>query len=119
MFRQPSGSDEGADAITLHCSPKWLRVGSIRSPAALPRMAVRGRAFLSEYVDDNRSRYDKGGQRRAAPCPPNRSGKFGCPAIGGSRSKVERFSSRLLSQTVAATCWSVTSSAYLQATDVN
>src|SRR5262249_48576559 len=34
--------------ITLRGSHKLLRVGSIRSPAALPRMAVRGRAFLSE-----------------------------------------------------------------------
>src|SRR5580700_2946824 len=67
MFRQPSGSDEGADAITLHCSQKRLRVGSIRSPAALPRMAVRGRAFLSEHADDNRSRYDKGGLSAAKP----------------------------------------------------
>src|SRR4051812_42004210 len=34
LFRQPSGSDEGADAITLRGSHKLLWVGSIRSPAA-------------------------------------------------------------------------------------
>ncbi len=39
------------------------------SPAALPRMAVRGRAFLSEHADDNRSRYNKGGlAQRADAC---------------------------------------------------
>ena len=42
--------------ITLHGSHKLLRVGSIRSPAALPRIAVRGRAFLSEQADNNRFR---------------------------------------------------------------
>ena len=45
--------------ITLRGSQKLLRMGSIRSPAALPRMAVRGRAFLSEHADHNRSRYNK------------------------------------------------------------
>src|SRR3954470_11341472 len=65
VFRQPSGSDEGADAILLRESQVRLRVGSIRSPAALPRMAVRGRAFLSEQPNDNGFGYDKGGQRRA------------------------------------------------------
>src|SRR5215475_7459353 len=39
--------------ITLRGSHKLLRVGSIRSSAALPRMAVRGRAFLSERPDNN------------------------------------------------------------------
>src|SRR5882757_11335964 len=34
LFRQPSGSDEGADAITLRGSQKRLRADSIRSPAA-------------------------------------------------------------------------------------
>src|SRR3954471_1279122 len=48
--------------ITLQSSHKRLRAGSIRSPAALPRMAIRGRAFLSEQANDNRSRYYKGGQ---------------------------------------------------------
>jgi hypothetical protein len=47
--------------ITLRGSHKLLRVGSIRSPAALPRMAVRGRAFLSEQANDNRVCYYKGG----------------------------------------------------------
>jgi hypothetical protein len=55
--------------ITLRSSQKRLRVGSIRSPAALPRMAVRGRAFLSECSHDNTTRYYKGGQSEA--CPPN------------------------------------------------
>src|ERR1700687_1275627 len=32
LFRQPSGSDEGADAITLRGSQKRLRAGAIRSP---------------------------------------------------------------------------------------
>jgi hypothetical protein len=51
--------------ITLQGSHKLLRVGSIRSPAALPRKAIRGRAFLSEQTDDNPFGYYKGGQRRA------------------------------------------------------
>src|SRR5450631_3633990 len=34
LFRQPSGSDEGAGAITLRGSQKRLRADSIRSPAA-------------------------------------------------------------------------------------
>src|SRR4051812_24090837 len=34
LFRQPSGSDEGADAITLRGSQKRLRADTIRSPAA-------------------------------------------------------------------------------------
>jgi hypothetical protein len=42
-------------------------MGSIRSPAALPRMAVRGRAFLSEHADDNRSRYNKDGLNEVKP----------------------------------------------------
>ena len=61
MFRQPSGSDEGAGAIKLRESQKRLRADTIRSPAALPRMAVRGRAFLSEQADDSWIRCDKGG----------------------------------------------------------
>jgi hypothetical protein len=55
--------------ITLQGSHKLLRVGSIRSPAALPRMAVRGRAFLSERADDIRFRYYKGGQSRVSGVP--------------------------------------------------
>src|SRR5215210_7399742 len=50
--------------IPLRGSHKPLRVGSIRSSAALPRVSVRGRAFFSEQTDDNRIRYYKGGQRR-------------------------------------------------------
>ena len=53
--------------ITLQSSHKRLRAGPIRSPAALPRMAVRGRAFLSEHPEDNRSRYYKGGQSESVP----------------------------------------------------
>jgi hypothetical protein len=34
LFRQPSGSDEGAGAIMLQGSHKLLRAGTIRSPAA-------------------------------------------------------------------------------------
>ncbi len=45
----------------LRESQKWLRMGSIRSAAALPRMAVCGRAFLSEHADHNPVRYDKDG----------------------------------------------------------
>jgi len=55
--------------ITLRGSHKLLRVGSIRSPAALPRTAVRGRAFLSQQADNIRFRCYKGGQRRASAVP--------------------------------------------------
>src|SRR5262245_17657619 len=64
LFRQPSGSDEGADDDHATQQHKLLRVDSIRSPAALPRTAIRGRAFLSERADDSRFPYYKGGQRR-------------------------------------------------------
>jgi len=51
LFRQPSGSDEGADAITLRGSNKLLWVGSIRSPAARrglqPRQAIPLRNTLT------------------------------------------------------------------------
>jgi hypothetical protein len=47
--------------IPLPGSHKPLRMGAIRSPAALPRVSVRGRAFLSEQTDDNRIRYYKDG----------------------------------------------------------
>src|SRR5215203_5821845 len=67
LFRQPSGSDEGAGAIMLRGSHKLLRADSIRSPAALPRIAVRGRAFLSEQAHDNRIRYYKGGLAKRNP----------------------------------------------------
>jgi hypothetical protein len=53
--------------ITLRGSAKLLRMGSIRSPAALPRMAVRGRAFHSERIEDNRFRYYKDGLSEAKP----------------------------------------------------
>jgi len=60
LFRQPSGSDEGAGAITLRGSHKLLRVGSIRSPAACRGWHPR-QAIPSEHADDNRFRYYKGG----------------------------------------------------------
>src|SRR6516162_10001940 len=55
------GPMKGLTTITLQGSHKLLRVGSIRSPAALPRMAVRGRAFLSELPQNISWRYYKGG----------------------------------------------------------
>jgi hypothetical protein len=61
VFRQPSGSDEGAGAIRLRGSQRRLRAGTIRSPAAPPRMAIRGGAFLSEHTNDTCFRYYKGG----------------------------------------------------------
>src|SRR5215471_8074077 len=66
LFRQPSGSDEGAGAITLRGSHKLLRVGTIRSPAAC-RGCDRGRPFLSERPKNNRSRYYKGGLAKRNP----------------------------------------------------
>jgi len=61
LFRQPSGSDEGAGAITLRGSQKQLRVGLDPIASGLPRIAVRGRPFLSEHTDSNRFRYYKDG----------------------------------------------------------
>jgi len=61
LFRQPSGSDEGAGAITLQGSQKRLRAGYDPIASGLPRIAVRGRPFLSEQANDNRFRYYKGG----------------------------------------------------------
>jgi hypothetical protein len=61
LFRQPSGSDEGAGAITLRGSQKRLRAGYDPIASGLPRIAVRGRPFLSEQADDNRFPYYKGG----------------------------------------------------------
>lgn len=54
----------------------------IRSPAALPRMAVRGRAFLSEQSDDNPFRYNKGGLAPKARNPP---AEFAVSPDGGLR----------------------------------
>src|SRR5262249_5622195 len=67
VFRQPSGSDEGAGVIMLLCSQKWLRMGPIRSPAALPRTAIRGRAFLSEHPINSRFGLNKDGSNAAKP----------------------------------------------------
>jgi hypothetical protein len=61
LFRQPSGSDEGAGAITLRSSQKAAQDGLDPIASGLPQMVVRGRPFLSEYPDSIRSRYYKGG----------------------------------------------------------
>src|SRR5450631_828813 len=61
LFRQPSGSDEGAGAITLRGSQKRLRAEYDPIASGLPRIAVRGRPFLSEHPDNIRLRYYKGG----------------------------------------------------------
>ena len=70
LFRQPSGSDEGADAITLRGSHKLLRVGSIRSPAAcrgLPSAAGHSFRNTLTIIDCAITRVGKGA---LAPCPP-------------------------------------------------
>jgi hypothetical protein len=67
LFRQPSGSDEGAGAITLRGSQKQLRVGLDPIASGLPRIAVRGRPFLSEHIEDKRFGYYKGGQSVSLP----------------------------------------------------
>src|ERR1700693_5034904 len=61
LFRQPSGSDEGAGAITLRGSQKRLRAGSDAIASARPSVAAAARPFLSERADDNRFPYYKGG----------------------------------------------------------
>ncbi|MFL6812929.1 MAG: hypothetical protein ACJ8EK_02695 [Bradyrhizobium sp.] len=61
MFRQPSGSDEGAGAISLQGSQKRLRAGYDPIASGLSRIAVRGRPFLSERTHHNRFCYYKGG----------------------------------------------------------
>src|SRR4051794_1032078 len=63
LFRQPSGSDEGADDDHATGQPGGGsgRIDPIAS--GLPRRAVRGRPFLSEQADNNPSRYYKGGAR--------------------------------------------------------
>jgi hypothetical protein len=61
LFRQPSGSDEGAGAITLRSSQKAAQDGLDPIASGLPQMVVRGRPFLSESPDNIRSRYYKDG----------------------------------------------------------
>jgi hypothetical protein len=61
LFRQPSGSDEGAGAITLQGSQTGSGRDAIRSPAACRRTAIRGRPFLTEHAEHNRFCYYKGG----------------------------------------------------------
>jgi len=41
----------------LRGSHRRLRLEPIRSPAAPPRMAIRGGAFLSEHANDSHIRY--------------------------------------------------------------
>src|ERR1700733_4558031 len=77
LFRQPSGSDEGADAITLRGSYKLLWVGSIRSPAA-----CRGVQTAAGHSSRNRSRINdraitRVGKGALAPCPPPFSDRNG------------------------------------------
>src|SRR4051794_20681008 len=57
----PSGSDEGAGAISLQGSQKRLRAGYDPIASGLSRIAVRGRPFLSERTHHNRFCYYKGG----------------------------------------------------------
>src|SRR5262249_16880853 len=64
LFRQPSGSDEGAGAITLRGSHKLLTIASIRSPAACRGLQACGRPFLSEQAHSNRFRCYKDGVER-------------------------------------------------------
>src|SRR5436190_16696622 len=61
VFRQPSGSDEGAGAISLQGSQMRLRAGYDPIASGLSRIAVRGRPFLSERTDHNGFCYYKGG----------------------------------------------------------
>jgi hypothetical protein len=70
--------------ITLRGSHKLLRMGSIQSPAALPRMAVRGRAFLSEQANDNRVRYYKDGLSEAKPILSSQRWLMGFAALNPS-----------------------------------
>jgi hypothetical protein len=60
-----TGSDEGADAITLQGSQKRLRAGYDPIASGLLRIAVRSRPFLTEHADDNRFCYYKGGLERS------------------------------------------------------
>jgi hypothetical protein len=60
LFRQPSGSDEGAGDDHATGQPKAAQGANDPIASGLPRMAVRGRLFLSEHANDNRIRYYKG-----------------------------------------------------------
>src|SRR6267143_1444764 len=61
LFRQPSGSDEGADDYHATIQPVMAQGGLDPIASGLPRMAVRGRPFLSERLNNNRFCYYKGG----------------------------------------------------------
>ena len=69
LFRQPSGSDEGAGAITLRGSQKRLRMGSIRSPAACRGLQSAAGHSFSEQADNNLFCYYKDGQRCTCAVP--------------------------------------------------
>src|ERR1700712_4044755 len=53
LFRQPSGSDEGADDDLATEQPKAALGGYDPIASGLPRGANRGRPFLTEQTDDN------------------------------------------------------------------
>jgi hypothetical protein len=61
LFRQPSGSDEGADAIMLRGSQKRLRAGYDPIVSGLLRIAAAAGHSFSEQADDNGFCYYKGG----------------------------------------------------------
>jgi hypothetical protein len=65
LFRQPSGSDEGAGDDHATGQPKTAQGGLDPIASGLPRIAIRGRPFLSEQADDNRFPYYKGGLAKA------------------------------------------------------
>jgi hypothetical protein len=65
LFRQPSGSDEGADDDHATGQPETAQGGLDPIASGLPRIAIRGRPFLSEQADDNRFCYYKGGLAKA------------------------------------------------------
>src|SRR5258705_9969052 len=71
LFRQPSGSDEGADDDHATRQPKTAQGGLDPIASGPPRIAIRGGPFLKEHPDNNRTRYNKGGEKRESACPPS------------------------------------------------
>ena len=67
MFRQPSGSDEGADDDPATGQPKAAQGANDPIASGLPRIAIPGRPFLSERRKDNWFRYYKGGLAEDVP----------------------------------------------------
>jgi hypothetical protein len=61
LFRQPSGSDEGADDDHATGQPQTAQGGLDPIASRSAADGLRGRAFLSEHANDNRFRYYKGG----------------------------------------------------------